>query len=193
MGVRWSESCLALAMLSLPASSMGSDAARPPPSVAIAGRLETTAGERPARFTLMCTTGSGGALSLMLRVDPTGLSDFNFDVYEGPGAPGAAHPSAHLQVGIVKAPAARVAGWYGDESTQAPLPFTFGIASDAGKPGTAATVAAALAQAGAELSWTQDNPTSGGKPLVGHFSLSRDESAQIARIAAPCLPAKSNH
>jgi hypothetical protein len=174
----------------LPASSMGSDASSTPPAVTIAGQLETSAGERPARFTLMCTTGSGGALSLMLRVDPAGLSDFNFDVYEGPGAPAAARPSAHLRVGNIKAPAARVAGWYGDESTQAPLPFTFGIASDAGKPGTTATIAAALAQTGTELSWTQDNPTSGGKPLVGRFTLSRDESAQIARIAAPCLPAK---
>jgi hypothetical protein len=184
---------LALAMLSLPASSMGNDATQPSPSVAIAGRLETSTGERPARFTLMCTTGSGGALSLTLRVDPTGLSDFNFDVYEGPGAPAAADPSAHLQVGNLKAPAARVAGWYGDESTQGPLPFTFGIASDAGKQGTAATIAVALAETGAELSWTQDNPVKGGKPLVGHFSLSRDESARVARIAAPCLPATPRH
>ncbi|WP_266171508.1 hypothetical protein [Dyella subtropica] len=159
-----------------------------PFQVSINGSIRTSAGEQPATLTVICAEGKGGALSLQLRLPGTQLTDYDLDAYEGPGAPAAQKPSAHLQIGNLH-PVAKVGGWYTNDQADGPLLFVFGIASMSGQSGTAAMVVRALGRTAASLRWTQDNPQPRGQPLIASFSPTPEESAQIARISAPCLPA----
>lgn len=159
-----------------------------PPRVTVRGHIQTGQGDRPAQLTLVCTQGNGGALTLQLWLPGERLADFDLDAYEGPGAPAAQRASAHLRIGDQQLPAAKVGGWYTSEPADAPMSFVFGLSRLARQTGTAASAARALGKNGATLQWTQDNPKPGGQPLNASFSPSASESAQIARITAPCLP-----
>lgn len=175
-----------LALLAFPI--MLSAAPLDPPQVTLRGTIHTGQGDRPAQLKLVCTQGNGGALTLQLWLPGERLADFDLDAYEGPGAPAAQRASAHLRMGDRQLPAAKVGGWYTSEVADAPLSFVFGLSSLAGRAGTAASAAQALGKNGVALQWTQDNPKSGGQPLSASFNPSAAESAQIARVTAPCLP-----
>jgi len=159
-----------------------------PPQLTLQGRIHTEHGEQPTQLTVICTQGKGGALSLHLRVPGEHLATFDLDAYEGPGAPASRHPTAHLEVGGKRLPAAKVGGWYTNDGADEPLYFLLGLSSSAGQAGTAASAARALGKAGATLRWIQDNPKPGGPPLVAEFRPMPEDNARVASLTAPCLP-----
>ena len=86
-----------------------------PPQVVVRGTVTTDSGEHPAWLTLICTQGTGAALSLQLALGIDAAPDFPFDAYEGPRAPASYQPSAHLQVGKQRFAPINVAGWRSGE------------------------------------------------------------------------------
>jgi hypothetical protein len=157
-----------------------------PSEVVVRGTVVTASGEHPAWFTLICTRGSGAALSLQLTLGADAAPDFPFDAYEGPRAPASYQPSAQLQVGAQRFESVAVAGWFSGERDGA---FVFGIATAApGKPGTATEVAAALGKPGVTLRWTQLSNNLQTPPLAAAFTPDAQQSRALKQIAAPCLP-----
>jgi hypothetical protein len=157
-----------------------------PPQVVVRGSVTTNSGEHPAWFTLICTRGSGAALSLQLTVGTDAAPDFPFDAYEGPRAPASYQPSAQLQVGAQRFEPVAVAGWLSGERDGA---FVFGIATTVpAKPGTATDIAAALGKPGVTLRWTQLSNNLETPPLAAQFAPDAQQSRALERVAAPCLP-----
>jgi hypothetical protein len=157
-----------------------------PPQVVVRGTVTTNSGEHPAWFTLICTRGTGAALSLQWMLGADAAPDFPFDAYEGPRAPASYQPSAQLQVGSQRFEPAAVSGWFSGERDGA---FVFGIATTVpGKPGTATDVAAALGKPGVTLRWTQLSNNLQTLPLVAEFTPDAKQSRALEQIAEPCLP-----
>jgi hypothetical protein len=158
-----------------------------PPQVVVRGTVTTSSGEHPAWFTLICTRGTGAALSLQWMLGADAAPDFPFDAYEGPQAPASSTPSARLQVGAQRFAPAAVAGWFSGEKDGA---FVFGLATVMpSKHNTATDVAAALGKPGVTLTWTQLSNNLQTPPLVAQFAPNAAQSHALAQIAAPCLPA----
>jgi hypothetical protein len=166
------------------ASAAGAQAV-PPPLVTVRGTVTTASGDHPAWFTLICTRGSGAALSLQWTLGMDAAPGFPFEAYEGPRAPASYPPSAQLQVGSQRFAPAAVAGWRSGEREGA---FVFGIASVPGKRDVATGVAAALGQPGATLTWTQSGNNLQTPPLVAQFAPDAQQTLALKRAAAPCLP-----
>jgi hypothetical protein len=159
-----------------------------PPQVVVRGTVTTNSGEHPAWFTLICTRGSGAALSLQLTLGADAAPGFPFDAYEGPRAPASYQPSAQLQVGSQRFEPAAVAGWFSGERDGA---FVFGIATAVpGKPGTTTEVAAALGKPGVTLRWTQLSNNLQTPPLAAAFTPDAQQSRALKQVAAPCLPTR---
>jgi hypothetical protein len=157
-----------------------------PPQVVLRGTVTTSSGEHPAWFTLICTQGTGAALSMQLMLGTDAAPDFPFTAFEGPRAPGSFQPSAQLQVGKQRFAPTTVAGWFSADRQGA---FVFGIATAVpSKPGTATDVAAALGHVGATLRWTQLSNNLQTPPLAAQFTLDAQQSRALKQIAAPCLP-----
>jgi hypothetical protein len=116
--------CLSLASAAAPATSA---------QVLLHGTVTTERGEHPALFSLSCTTGAGGALSLQLAVLRDSAPVFPFDAFEGPGAPASRLPSAALQAGKQGYASLAVAGRISGDD---PDMFVFGIAAAPGKRNT---------------------------------------------------------
>jgi hypothetical protein len=156
-----------------------------PPQVTVRGQVTTSSGEHPAWFTLICAQGQGAALSLQFTLGTDAAPGFPFDAYEGPGAPAAELPSALLQVDQQRFAPTQVAGWLSGDQEGA---FVFGIATLARKQSTATDIAVALGTPGVTLRWTQSGNNLQTAPLVGEFVPDAQQSRELARIAAPCLP-----
>lgn len=157
-----------------------------PPQVVVRGTVTTSSGEHPAWFTLICTRGTGAALSLQLTLGMDAAPDFPFDAYEGPRAPASYQASAQLQVGTQRFTPVSTSGWRSGDKDGA---FVFGIATTVpGKPGTATDVAAALGKPGAALAWTQLSNNLQIPPLAAQFAPDAPQSRALKQIAAPCLP-----
>ncbi|HUB90527.1 MAG TPA: hypothetical protein VMA74_12455 [Dyella sp.] len=156
-----------------------------PPQVVLHGTVTTSSGEHPAWFTLMCTQGHGGALSLQLALVADTAPGFPFDAYEGPGAPASHQPSAELRVGQQSFASVPAAGWYGGDG---PGMFVFGIATTPGQRNAITGAVAALSKPGLTLTWIQNSNNLQTPPLMGRFVLDEKQSHALQRIAAPCLP-----
>ena len=156
-----------------------------PPQVVLHGTVTTESGEHPAWFTLMCTQGRGGALSLQLALVADTAPGFPFDAYEGPGAPASQQPSAKLRVGQRSFASVPVAGWYGGD---APGMFVFGIATTPGQRNAITSAVAALSKPGLTFTWIQNSNNMQTPPLMGQFVLDEKQIHALQRIAAPCLP-----
>ena len=161
-----------------------------PPQLTVRGTVTTSTGEHPAWFTLICTQGTGAALSLQLMLSIDSAPDFPFDVFEGPRARASYQPSAQLQVGAQRFAPSAVAGWHSGEVEGA---FVFGIASAPGSATTAVQAAAALGSPGVKLIWIQlsDNPQT--PPLAATFAPDDAQHRALARIAAPCVASHPRH
>ncbi|MBE1160548.1 hypothetical protein [Dyella acidiphila] len=160
-------------------------AAQQPPQVMLRGTVVTGSGEHPAWFTLICTQGTGGALSLQLMLGADTAPDFPFDAYEGPRAPAATLPSAQFEVGAQRFAPTQVAGWFSGDKEGA---FVFGVATAVGKRDTATDVAAALGQPHATLRWIQLGNDLQTPPLVATFTPDAQQSHALQHVAQPCLP-----
>jgi hypothetical protein len=158
-----------------------------PPQVVVRGTVTTDSGEHPAWFTLICTQGAGGALSLQLTLGIDSAPGFPFDAYEGPQAPASYQPSAQLRVGKQRFAPATVAGWRSGDVDGA---YVFGIATEPGRRNTATGVAAALGKPGATLTWVQVSGNLQTPPLVAQFAPDAMQSRALKTIAAPCLPGR---
>jgi len=156
-----------------------------PPQLVLHGTVTTESGEHPAWFTLICTQGHGGALSLQLALVADTAPGFPFDAYEGPGAPASQQPSAELRVGQQSFASVPVAGWYGGD---APGMFVFGIATTPGQRNAITGAVAALNKPGLALTWIQNSNNMQTPPLMGQFVLDEKQRHALQRIAAPCLP-----
>jgi len=156
-----------------------------PPEVVLHGTVTTQSGEHPAWFTLMCTQGSGGALSLQLSVMSETAPGFPFDAFEGPRAPASFQPSAELRAGRQSFGQVAVSGWYGGDG---PGVFVFGIAITPGQHNAAASATMALSKPGVTFSWIQNSGNAQTPPLVAQFMPDAVQSRELHRIAAPCLP-----
>ncbi len=156
-----------------------------PPQVVVRGTVTTDSGEHPAWLTLICTQGTGAALSLQLALGIDAAPDFPFDAYEGPRAPASYQPSAHLQVGKQRFAPINVAGWRNGEIDGA---FVFGIAATLGQRNTATTVAAALGKPGVTLTWVQISGNLQTPPLAAQFAPDAAQSKALEKVAIPCLP-----
>lgn len=156
-----------------------------PPQVVVRGTVTTGNGEHPAWFTLICTQGNGGALSMQLMLGTESAADFPFDAFEGPHAPASSEASATLKVGHQSFSPTAVAGWYSGDVNGA---FVFGIASAPGSHATINRVAAALDQPGITLRWIQLGNTIQTPPLVAQFTLDAAQALALKQVAAPCLP-----
>ena len=163
----------------------GALAAGEPPQAVLHGTVTTESGEHPAWFTLMCTQGHGGALSLQLSLIADTAPGFPFDAYEGPGAPASQQPSAELRAGQQSFASVPVAGWY---SADGPGMFVFGIATKPGQRNAITRAVAALSKPGLTLTWIQNSNNMQTPPLMGRFVLDEKQSRALQRIAAPCLP-----
>jgi hypothetical protein len=159
-----------------------------PPQVTVSGTVTTATGEHPAWFTLICTQGSGAALSLQLMLSVDSAPDFPFDAFEGPRAPASYQPSAQLQVGEQRFAPSAVAGWRSGDVDGA---FVFGIAAAPRSHTTAVYVAAALGKPGVKLTWVQLGDNIQTPPLAATFAPDDAESRALARIAAPCVASHS--
>ena len=169
--------CLGLASGALGASE--------PPQVVLHGTVTTESGEHPAWFTLMCTRGSGGALSMQLALVADTAPGFPFDAYEGPDAPASHQPSAELRVEHQSLASVPVAGWYGGDG---PGMFVFGIATTPGQRNAIARAVAALSKPGVTFTWIQNSGNVQTPPLMAQFTPDATQSLALQRIAAPCLP-----
>lgn len=156
-----------------------------PPQVVLHGTVTTESGEHPAWFTLMCTQGSGGALSLQLSLMSETAPGFPFDAFEGPRAPASFQPSAELRAGKQSLGQIAVSGWYGGDG---PGVFVFGIATTPGQHNTAANAAMALSKPGVTFTWIQNSGNAQTPPLVAQFVPDAVQERELSRIAAPCLP-----
>lgn len=156
-----------------------------PPQVTVHGTVTTSTGDHPAWFTLICTQGRGGALSLQLMLSLDSAPDFPFDAFEGPRAPASYQPSARLQVGDRTFAPAAVAGWRSGDVDGA---FVFGIASVSGSRNVTTQIAAALSKPGVTLTWVQLSDNIQTPPLAAKFTPNVAQSNAFKRIAAPCLP-----
>lgn len=157
-----------------------------PPQVVVRGTVTTSSGEHPAWFTLICTQGTGAALSLQLTLGMDAAPDFPFDAYEGPRAPASYQASARLQAGTQRFAPVSTSGWRSGERDGA---FVFGIATTVpGKPGTVTEVAAALSKPGVTLTWTQLSNNLQTPPLAAQFAPDTQQSRALKQIASPCLP-----
>lgn len=156
-----------------------------PPQVVLHGTVTTESGEHPAWFMLMCTQGSGGALSLQLSLVGDTAPGFPFDAFEGPRAPASFQPSAELRVGQQSFAQVAVSGWYGGDG---PGVFVFGIAAAPGQHNAATGVAAALSKPGVTFTWIQNSGNAQTPPLMAKFTPDATQSRALQRIAAPCLP-----
>jgi hypothetical protein len=156
-----------------------------PPQVVVSGTVTTSSGDHPAWLTVMCTQGTGGALSVQLMFGAESASDFPLDAFEGPRAPASFQPSALLKVGTRAFPASAVSGWYSGDKQGA---FVFGIASAPRGTATVNRVARALSKTGAALTWIQQSNNVQTPPLVAHFAPDASKISLLRRIAAPCLP-----
>lgn len=163
----------------------GALGASEPPQVVLHGTVTTQSGEHPAWFTLICTQGRGGALSLQLALVADTAPGFPFDAYEGPGAPASHQPSAELRVGRLPLASVPVAGWYGGDG---PGVFVFGIATTPGQRNAITSAAAALGKPGVTFTWIQNSGNVQTPPLMGCFVPDEKQSRALQRIAAPCLP-----
>lgn len=155
------------------------------PQIIVHGTVTTSSGDHPAWFTLMCTQGTGGALSMQLMLVADSAPGFPFDAFEGPRAPASFQPSAVLKVGSRSFAASAVAGWY---SGDMPGAFVFGIASAPRSSAAINQVAVALGQSGAALEWVQQSNNIQVPPLVAHFVLDAAQIGAWKRIASPCFP-----
>lgn len=149
------------------------------------GTVTTQSGEHPAWFTLMCTQGSGGALSLQLSLMSETASGFPFDAFEGPRAPASFQPSAELRVGKQSFGKTAVSGWYGGDGQGV---FVFGIATTPGQRNAATNAAMALSKPGATFAWIQNSGNAQTPPLEAQFAPDAAQSRALQRISAPCLP-----
>lgn len=156
-----------------------------PPQLVLHGTITTQSGEHPALFTLMCTTGTGGALSLQLAVVRDTAPDFPFDAFEGPNAPASQLPSATLQVGKQSFSPVPVAGWISGDD---PDMFVFGIATTLGRRNAVTDFVTALGKPGVTITWAQNANNMQTPPLAAEFVLDAVQSHALQRIAAPCLP-----
>jgi hypothetical protein len=160
--------------------------AQEPPQVVLRGSVTTGSGEHPAWFTLICTQGSGAALSLQLMLGADTAPGFPFDAYEGPHAPASTLPSAQLQIGEQHFAPTQVAGWYSGDKEGA---FVFGIATVTRKHSITTDVATALGKSGVTLRWVQLSNDLQTPPLVAVFTPDAQQTQALRRIAGPCLPA----
>jgi hypothetical protein len=174
---------LLLSLLLLPGWAFAQSAS--PPQVVLHGTVTTSSGDHPAWFTLMCTQGTGGALSVQLMLDAESAPDFPFDAFEGPRAPASFQPSARLKVGHQSFAPAAVAGWYSADMRGA---FVFSIASIPGTSATLNQVAAALSKPGATLDWVQQSNNIQTPPMIAHFAPDASQISTLKRITSPCLP-----
>ncbi|WP_284322436.1 hypothetical protein [Dyella acidisoli] len=156
-----------------------------PPQVILHGTVTTESGEHPAWFTLMCTQGSGGALSLQLSLMSETAPGFPFDAFEGPRAPASFQPSAELRAGNQSFGQIAVSGWYGGDG---PGVFVFGMATTPGQHNAAASAAMALSKPGMTFTWIQNSGNAQTPPLVAQFVPDAAQRRELSRIAAPCLP-----
>ncbi|RUL76870.1 hypothetical protein [Dyella choica] len=156
-----------------------------PPQIVLHGTVTTQSGEHPALFTLACTTGTGGALSLQLGVIRDTAPGFPFDAFEGPDAPASQLPSATLQVGQQSFAPVAVGGWTSGDD---PDMFVFGMASSLGKRNAVTDFVAALGKPGVTITWAQNSNNMQTPPLTAKFVADAAESGELKRIAAPCLP-----
>jgi hypothetical protein len=154
-----------------------------PPQVIVRGTVTTSSGEHPAWFTLICTQGAGGALSLQLALGTASAPDFPFDAFEGPRAPASYQPSAQLQVGTQRFAAVSVAGWLSGDRDGA---FVFGVATTH-KHDTVTAIAAALSKPGMTLSWTQSGNNLQTPPLLARFTPDVQQAHALSNVVAPCL------
>ena len=169
--------CLGLASGALGASE--------PPQVVLHGTVTTESGEHPAWFTLMCTQGSGGALSLMLGVIRDTAPNFPFDAYEGPGAPASFQPSAQLRIRQQSFKSVAVSGWYSGDN---PDMFVFASSAPARQRKTVTAIASALGKSDDTITWIQNSNNVQTPPLVAQFAPDAAQRRELQRIAAPCLP-----
>jgi hypothetical protein len=156
-----------------------------PPQVVLHGTVTTGSGDHPAWFTLICTQGAGGALSIQLMLEAESATDFPLDAFEGPRAPASFQPSASLKVGHQSFSPMAVAGWYSADMRGA---FVFGIAAMPGISATLNQVAAALSKPGATLDWVQQSNTIQTPPMVAHFAPDASQISTLKRVTSPCLP-----
>lgn len=174
---------LLLSLLLVPGWASAQSAS--PPQVVVHGTVTTSSGDHPAWFTLMCTQGAGGALSVQFMLIAETAPDFPFDSFEGPRAPASFRPSATLKVGHRSFASSAVAGWYGGDM---PGAFVFGIASTPGSSAAINQVAAALSKPGATLDWVQQSNNFQTPPILAHFAPNAAQTSLLKRIASPCLP-----
>jgi hypothetical protein len=156
-----------------------------PSQVVMHGNVTTSSGDHPAWFTLMCTQGAGGALSVQLMLSAESAPDFPFDAFEGPRARASFQPSATLKVGNQSFAPSTVAGWY---SGDMPGAFVFGVASEPRSSAPLNQAAAAMSKPGATLTWVQLSNNMQTPPLVAHFAPDASQTSLLKRIASPCLP-----
>jgi hypothetical protein len=156
-----------------------------PSQLVLHGTVTTQSGEHPALFTLMCSTGTGGALSLQWAVVRDTAPDFPFDAFEGPNAPASQLPSAVLRIGKQTFAPVRVAGWISGDD---PGMFVFGIATALGKHNAVTDIAAELGKPGATITWAQNANNVQTPPLAAQFVPDTAQHRALRRIAAPCLP-----
>lgn len=177
---------LLLSLLLTPAAALSSG----PPQVTVHGTVSTSTGEHPAWFTLICTQGSGAALSLQLMLSVDSAPDFPLDAFEGPRAPASYQPSAQLQIDGQRFAPTAVAGWRSGDVDGA---FVFGIAAAPRSTTTAVQVAAALGKPGVKLTWIQLSDNIQTPPLAATFTPDDAQSRALARIAAPCVAGHPRH
>jgi hypothetical protein len=155
------------------------------PQVVVHGTVTTSSGDHPAWFTLMCTQGTGGALSVQFMLAADSAPDFPFDAFEGPRAPASFKPSAVLKVENRSFTPLAVGGWFGADMPDA---FVFGMASSPGRSATLNQVAAARGKQGATLDWVQQSNNVQTPPIIGHFAPDASQTTALKRMASPCLP-----
>jgi hypothetical protein len=159
----------------------------PSGSIKVDGQVDTPAGTRPARLVLACSRATEpnttGALSIELRLDPSAITGFGFDDYEGPGAPASRTPSARLTLGTLAGGPFTVAGWYSQDKL-----FNFGISVVARTPGPVTQFAPALTTSDAPLVWSQPGATAAQPTLTAYFQLNASQRAAWATAIVPCLP-----
>lgn len=164
--------------------STSSASQQEPPQVVLHGTVTTQSGEHPAWLTIMCTQGTGGALSLQLSLMSETAPGFPFDAFEGPRAPASFQPSAELRAGKQPFGQVDVSGWYGGDG---PGVFVFGIATTPGRRNAVTSAAIALSKPGVTFTWIQNSGNAQTPPLAAQFVPDAAQSRALQRIAAPCL------
>lgn len=133
-----------------------------------------------------CSSDAHGALVVEIIVpDAYTKKDFDYDDFEGPGAPaGKLSRIEWISGANTTTITTAVAGSYIPDPPDA---FNFEIAGDSKRASPAATLLAGVDGSGAKLVWTQSSYDTSKRTLVATFAFDANESARLRDAVKACL------